>query len=157
MTWGRPGNSTGWMGYVATSQSTIRNYCDKVPFGPGYLGGNCFNRGYPACGFSEAPDNCQQGWAYQDTNPCEIGSFIWTASGADGWKSNFTTNCDLGRGHSGSSVWTDRWGGSGKVVFGVVSTHTCTTCSASTTFPNRIRRVTPDVLNMISSFKAIYP
>lgn len=161
VTWGRPGNLTGWMGYVATSESTLNSYCDKVPFGPGYLGGSCYNRGYPACGFSEAPaeyESCKQGWAYQDVNPCEVGSFIWRATAGDNWKSNFTTNCDTSRGHSGSAVWTDRWGGSGKVIFGVVSTSACRTCSSGTSYPNRIRRVTPDVLNAISYFKTVkYP
>jgi V8-like Glu-specific endopeptidase len=158
MTWGRPGDTTGWLGYVVTNESTLHDYCDKVPFGPGYLGGNCFNRGYPACGLAGAPNTyepCQQGWAYQDQNPCEIGSFIWTATAGDGWKSNFTTNCDLSFGHSGSSVWTDVWNGSGKVVFGVVSTHSCKTCPSGTAFPNRIRRVTPDVLDWISYFKTV--
>jgi V8-like Glu-specific endopeptidase len=155
VTWGRPGDTTGWMGYVAANQNTLHDYCDKVPFGPGYLGGNCFSRGYPACDLSGAPQNCAQGWAYQDQNPCEIGSFIWPATAGDGWDSNFTTNCDLSGGHSGSSVWTDVWNGSGKVVFGVVSTHSCTTCSGGTSFPNRIRRVTPDVLDWISYFKTV--
>jgi|GEM_PF-1959280 len=152
---GTPGNQTGWLGYAATGQSTIKDYCDKVPFGPGYLGGQCYNRGYPACGFSEAPNNCQQGWAYQDQNPCEIGKFYNT--GDDGWASRFTTNCDLSRGHSGSAVFTDVWGGSGKVVFGVVSTQSCTTCSSNKEFVNGIRRVTPEVLDMISYFKAEMP
>ncbi len=155
VTWGRPGNLTGWMGYVAAYQSTLNSYCDKVPFGPGYLGGSCYNRGYPACDLGGAPGSCRQGWAYQDVNPCEVGSFIWRATAGDNWKSNFTTNCDLSGGHSGSAVWTDRWGGSGKVIFGVVSTQRCTTCSSGTSYPNRIRRVTPDVLNAISYFKTV--
>lgn len=157
---GNPGNQTGWLGYVATSQGNLEDMCDKVPFGPGYLGGQCYNRGYPACGFPEAPMQCQlnndlQGWAYQDTQPCEIGSF--GSAGGDGWAARFSTNCDLSRGHSGSAVFTDAWNGSGKVVFGVVSTHTCTTCSPSQVYVNGIRRVTPEVLDMISYFKAEMP
>jgi V8-like Glu-specific endopeptidase len=157
---GTPGSQTGWLGYVATSQGTLEDICDKVPFGPGYLGGQCYNRGYPACGFPEAPLECRlnnslQGWAYQDTQPCEIGSF--GSAGGDGWAARFSTNCDLSRGHSGSAVFTDAWNGSGKVVFGVVSTHTCTTCSPSQVYVNGIRRVTPEVLDMISYFKAEMP
>lgn len=157
---GRPGNQTGWLGYAAIAQGSLEDYCDKVPFGPGYLGGQCYNRGYPACGFNEAPLECRlnnalQGWAYQDTQPCEIGSF--GSNGADGWAARFTTNCDLSRGHSGSAVFTDAWNGSGKVVFGVVSTQSCTTCSASQVYVNGVRRVTPEVLDMISYFKAEMP
>ncbi len=157
---GNPGNQTGWLGCVATAQGTIKDYCDKVPFGPGHLGGQCYNRGYPACGFPEAPLECRlnnnlQNWAYQDTKPCEIGSF--GSNGADGWAARFTTNCDISRGHSGSAVFTDAWNGSGKVVFGVVSTHSCTTCGPGQEYVNGIRRVTPEVLDMISYFKAEMP
>ena len=153
--YGRPGNTTGWLGYVATSQSTIRDYCDKVPFGPGYLGGTCFNRGYPICNLAESPDNCQPGWAYQDVNPCEIGGFYNTAS--DGWRSRFSVNCDMGPGHSGSALFTRSWNGNGTVVFGVASTQSCGTCGSNTEFPNRFRRVTPHVLNWISYFRQLYP
>jgi V8-like Glu-specific endopeptidase len=155
---GTPGNLTGWLGYIATTQDTLNEYCDKVPVGPGYLGGYCYNRGYPGCGFSEAPNTyeaCQQGWAYQDQNPCEIGSF--SSTGPDGWASRFSTNCDYSRGHSGSAVFTDVWNGSGRVVFGIVSTQSCSTCSPSSDYPNGIRRVTPDVLDAISYFKATFP
>ncbi len=157
---GSPGSQTGWMGYAARSQGTLRDYCDKVPFGPGYLGGQCYNRGYPACGFVEAPMECRlnnnlQGWAYQDQEPCEIGSFYTT--GDDGWASRFNTNCDLSRGHSGSAIYTDAYNGRGKVVFGVVSTQSCTVCSFNSSYVNGIRRVTPEVLDMISYFKAQMP
>lgn len=157
---GTPGSQTGWLGYAAIAQGSLEDYCDKVPFGPGYLGGQCYNRGYPACGFNEAPLECRvnnslQGWAYQDTKPCEIGSF--GSNGADGWAARFSTNCDLSRGHSGSAVFTDAWNGSGHVVFGVVSTQSCTTCTSGDVYVNGIRRVTPEVLDMIAYFKADKP
>jgi V8-like Glu-specific endopeptidase len=157
---GNPGNQTGWLGYLALAESTLEDQCDKVPFGPGFLGGECSNRGYPACGFPEAPLECRlnnnlQGWAYQDPNACEIGSF--GSDGADGWAARFTTNCDISRGHSGSSVFTETWGGSTKAVLGIVSTHSCTTCSPSQVYVNGIRRVTPEVIDMISYFKAEMP
>jgi len=166
VTEGRPGDVTGWMGYAAVNTDTTRDYCDKVPFGPGYLGGACYNRGYPACGEIEnqslSGGSCQQGWAYQDVNPCETGSFHST--GPDDWYSIFTTNCDIGRGHSGSAVWTDVYNGNQKVVIGVVSTHSCTSatdpdpasrCTSGDDFPNGIRRVTPDVLSWINYFKTV--
>lgn len=149
---GTPGYDTSWLGYVALSQSTLRDYCDD--------NGNCYNRGYPACGFPEAPLECRlnnnfQGWAYQDTQSCEIGSFYTT--GDDGWDARFSTNCDYSRGHSGSAIFTDVYNGSTKVVLGIVSTHSCTTCTNGEDYPNGIRRITPEVLDMISYFKAEMP
>jgi V8-like Glu-specific endopeptidase len=144
-----PGDTTGWLGYVAISQADLRDYCDDSG------SGRCFNRGYPACGLSGAPASCQQGWAYQDTNNCEIGSF--SSVDPDGWNARYSTACDYSGGHSGSSIYTDVWAGSSDVVVGVVSTHTCTTCSASDDFPNGIRRITPEVLDWIAYFKSTRP
>jgi V8-like Glu-specific endopeptidase len=166
VTQGYPGNVTGWMGVAAVDKDTTKDYCDKVPFGPGYLGGACYNRGYPACGEIEnqslSNNNCQQGWAYQDVNPCETGSF--ESTGPDGWYSIFKTNCDIGRGHSGSAVWTDAFPGYETVVIGVASTQYCTSatdpdssrrCNSDDDYPNGIRRVTPDVLSWINYFKTV--
>ena len=157
VTSGFPGNLTGWLGYVGISQDLTNDYCDMVPFGPGYLGGSCTSRGYPACGFVEnaslSGNNCQQGWAYQDVSPCEVGSFSNT--GPDGWSSIFKTNCDLGRGHSGSAVFINNYNGNGKVVIGVASFQNCATCTDGNDYPNGIRRVTPDVLDWISYFKTV--
>ncbi|MBL8298994.1 MAG: trypsin-like serine protease [Rhodanobacteraceae bacterium] len=149
-----PGDETGWMGYVALGADSLRDYCDANAFSTG----QCFNRGYPACGLSNAPvryETCKQGWAYQDTKACNIGSF--SSIGSDGWNARFSTNCDLSGGHSGSAVYTNRWAGSQNVVVGVVSTQTCTTCTASDDYPNGIRRLTPDVLDAISYFKSAMP
>lgn len=149
-----PGNETGWLGYVAISEDSLRDHCDANAFS----NGTCFNRGYPACGLSNAPvryETCKQGWAYQDPKPCNIGGFYST--GTDGWKSRFTTNCDLSGGHSGSAIYTNRWSGANNVVVGVVSTQSCTTCGAADDYPNGIRRLTPDVLDAISYFKSAMP
>ena len=157
VTSGFPGNLTGWLGYVGISQDLTNDYCDMVPFGPGYLGGSCTSRGYPACRFVEnaslSGNNCQQGWAYQDVSPCEVGSSSNT--GPDGWSSIFKTNCDLGRGHSGSAVFINNYNGNGKVVIGVASFQNCATCTDGNDYPNGIRRVTPDVLDWISYFKTV--
>lgn len=149
-----PGDQTGWLGYVAISEDSLRDHCDANSFS----NGTCFNRGYPACGLSNAPvryETCKQGWPYQDVKPCNIGGF--GSKGSDGWNSRFSTNCDLSGGHSGSAVYTNRWSGANNVVVGVVSTQTCTTCSASDDYPNGIRRLTPDVLDAISYFKSTMP
>lgn len=146
-----PGDTTGWMGYVAIGESSLRDYCDDDASGDG----RCFNRGYPACGFVEAPASCLQGWAYQDTDNCQIGSFA--ALDADGWNRRFSVACDISRGHSGSAVYTDVWAGSESVVVGVVSTQACATCGPGDTYPNGIRRVTPETLAEIAWFKTNMP
>lgn len=149
-----PGNETGWLGYVAIGEDSLRDYCDANAFSTG----QCFNRGYPACGLSNAPvryETCKQGWAYQDTKACNIGSFY--SKGSDGWNARFSTSCDLSGGHSGSAIYTNRWAGSNNVVVGVVSTQSCTTCTPQDDYPNGIRRLTPDVLDAISYFKSAMP
>jgi V8-like Glu-specific endopeptidase len=146
-----PGDTTGWLGYVAIGESSLRDYCDDDASGDG----RCFNRGYPACGFVEAPASCVQGWAYQDSNNCQIGSFA--ALDGDGWNRRFSTACDLSRGHSGSAVYTDVWAGTDDVVVGVVSTQACATCGAGDTYPNGIRRITPETLGDIAYFKTNMP
>ncbi len=154
-----PGLETGWLGYAALASETLRDYCDASP--AGFYFGRCMNRGYPACGFPEAPLECRlnnawQNWAYQDgTNSCEIGSFYGEAD--DGWHAAFSTNCDISRGHSGSAIYTDRYNNAAHAVFGIVSTQKCSTCTANDDFPNGIRRITPEVLDMISYFKAEKP
>jgi V8-like Glu-specific endopeptidase len=149
-----PGDQTGWLGYVAIGEDSLRDYCDANAFSQG----QCFSRGYPACGLSNAPvryETCKQGWAYQDVKPCNIGGF--GSQGTDGWNSRFSVNCDLSGGHSGSSVYTNRWAGSNNVVLGIVSTQTCSTCTPDDDYPNGIRRLTPDVLDAISYFKSAMP
>ncbi len=146
-----PGNQTGWLGYVAISDNALEDFCADHLFG----NGRCFNRGYPACGLSGAPASCEQGWAYQDVNNCEVGSFGSEAK--DGWNSRVTVDCDMSGGHSGSALFTDIWASNKKVVFGVASTHVCTTCGPDDEFPNAYRRISPDVLDAISYFKAAYP
>lgn len=149
-----PGDETGWLGYVAISEDSLRDHCDTNAFSQG----TCFNRGYPACGLSNAPvryETCKQGWAYQDVKPCNIGSF--GSKGSDGWNARFTTNCDLSGGHSGSAIYTNRWSGAHNVVVGVVSTESCRTCPDKETYPNGIRRLTPEVLDAISYFKSAMP
>lgn len=146
-----PGDTTGWLGYYAMVDDALKDFCADHQFGDG----RCFNRGYPACDLSGAPENCVQGWAYQDVDNCEIGSF--GSKDGDGWNTRLTVNCDLSGGHSGGGLFTDIFGGNRKVVFGVASTQSCSTCNAQTEFPNAFRRITPEVLDAISYFKAAHP
>ncbi|AVP99222.1 hypothetical protein C7S18_19555 [Ahniella affigens] len=146
-----PGNTTGWLGYYAMTDAALQDFCADHDLGDG----RCFNRGYPACDLSAAPANCEQGWAYQDINNCEIGGF--GSKDSDNWNTRLTVNCDSSGGHSGSGLFTDIFGGNKKVVFGVASTHSCTTCSPGVEFPNAYRRITPQVLDAISYFKSAFP
>lgn len=141
-----PGNQTGWLGYVAIGDDTLEDFCANHLFGSG----RCFNRGYPACGLSGAPASCVQGWAYQDTQNCEVGGFGSMAK--DGWNARVRVNCDLSGGHSGGPLFTDIWASNKRVVFGVASTD-----DLNVQFPNVFRRISPDVLDAISYFKAAYP
>ena len=112
--------------------------------------------GAPGSTTATTTDDCQQGWAYQDVNNCEIGGF-GSPAGADGWNGRVRVNCDLSGGHSGSALFTDIWASNKKVVFGVASTHDCATCPEGNAFPNVFRRLSPDVLDAISYFKATRP
>jgi len=141
-----PGNQTGWLGYVAIGDDTLEDFCADHLFG----NGRCFNRGYPACGLSGAPEACEQGWAYQDVNNCEVGGFGSKAK--DGWNARVRVNCDFSGGHSGGPLFTDIWASNKRVVFGVASTQ-----DNNFEFPNVFRRISPDVLDAISYFKAAYP
>ena len=141
-----PGNETGWLGYVAIGDSQLEEFCANHLFGSG----RCFNRGYPACGLSGAPENCEQGWAYQDLKNCEVGGF--GSETQDGWNARVRVDCDLSGGHSGGPLFTDIWASNKRVVFGVASTH-----DKNVEFPNVFRRISPDVLDAISYFKAAYP
>jgi hypothetical protein len=153
-----PGDQASWLGYYALVDDALKDFCSDHQFGDG----RCFNRGYPACGLSNAPQGaagtlqeCVQGWAYQDVDNCEIGSF--SAKAKDGWNSRASVSCDLSGGHSGSALFTDIWAGNKKVVFGVASWENCKFCTPETDFPNLFRRISPDVIDAISYFKAAYP
>lgn len=137
----RPGDTTGWLGMAAYTQSDLQNRCNS-------LFGGCFNRGYPACGFAEnsnTPDGCTQGFPYASVERCLVGSYHG-GYGPDGWRSRFKTGCDMGRGHSGSAVWHVVSGApSNAAVVGVASTQDCALCGPGINYPNGMRRVTPDV------------
>lgn len=142
----RLGNQTGWLGYVATSQSTVTS----SPV--------LRNKGYPLCDIEAAigedrnnePANCVDNAMYGDSGTCWAGDF--SKVGPDGWYSNFQVGCDNSAGHSGGPLYM-RWENGDWVVAGVVSYETCARCSSSDHRPNGVRRVTPDVLNWISYFR----
>ena len=146
----RLGDKTGWMGYGAYPASDLNTRSH-------------YNRGYPSCNpdYDERPDRdgCQKARLYGDTQLCTIGGYH--NPGSNGWNREYTVSCDLRRGHSGSPIYHYRYSPSkGKnvpVVTAVVSWHECFTCTASNSYPNHVRRITPWVLGRISWLKEQFP
>jgi V8-like Glu-specific endopeptidase len=142
----RLGDLTGWMGYGAFPSSDLNNR-------------NQLNRGYPECDKPEKPVSCQSHRLYGDTQYCEIGEYHHP--GSNGWNREFSINCDLSRGHSGSPLYHYRyvpsWGANGPYVAAVVSWHECTTCTKDDDYPNHVRRITPWVRDWISWLREQFP
>lgn len=142
----RLGDQTGWMGYAALSGSYLKTVSN-------------YNRGYPLCGTSNDPANCQDGRLYGDTFTCGIGNFY--NQGADGWNRRISVSCDMSGGHSGSAVynyfWDSNLGQYVPVVAMVASTQSCSTCGPSDKYPNTMRRITPGDLGTISWLRETFP
>jgi V8-like Glu-specific endopeptidase len=142
----RLGEQTGWMGYGAFPASDLNTR-------------NQLNRGYPSCDKPEAPASCQSQRLYGDTQYCDVGSYHHP--GSNGWNREFSIDCDLSRGHSGSPLYHYRyvpsWGANGPYVAAVVSWHECTTCDAGDDYPNHVRRITPWVRDWISWLREQFP
>ena len=144
----RLGDQTGWMGYGAYNASDLETR-------------ELYNRGYPSCNsdYTERPANCQIARLYGDTELCEIGDFHHM--GSNGWYREFSVNCDISRGHSGSAIYHYRYSPSkGKdvpVVVAVVSWHQCFTCPDGDDYPNHVRRITPWARDSISWLREQFP
>ena len=110
----RLGDQTGWMGYGAFPSSDLKNR-------------NQLNRGYPECDKIEAPANCQPHRLYGDKEYCDVG--YYHHPGSNGWNREFSIDCDMGRGHSGSPLYHYRyipsWQADGPYVAAVISWHEC--------------------------------
>lgn len=142
----RLGDLTGWMGYVAMNGNSLKAVYN-------------YNRGYPLCGTSNDPANCQDSRLYGDTQNCNIGNFYNT--GPDGWNRRISVSCDMSGGHSGSAVYNYFWdpnlGQYVPVVAMVASTQSCSTCGPSDIYPNTMRRITPGDLGTISWLRETFP
>jgi V8-like Glu-specific endopeptidase len=146
----RLGNQTGWMGYVARPASALNNVAH-------------YNRGYPSCNvnFPERPAGCQMARLYGHTGTCSMGSYHHPQTG--GWNRTIRNSCDLSRGHSGSAVYHywDPPQVPGNATYPVVAMvevwQHCTTCGPLDFNPNRARRITPDILNVISWLRQTFP
>lgn len=142
----RLGDQTGWMGYVALSGNYLKTVAN-------------YNRGYPLCGTSNDPANCQDARLYGDMYHCNIGNFY--NPGPDNWNRRIAVSCDMSGGHSGSAVYNYFYdanlGQYVPVVAMVASTQTCTTCDADDDYPNVMRRITPGDLGTISWLRETFP
>jgi V8-like Glu-specific endopeptidase len=153
----RLGDQTGWMGYGAYPASDL-NHRQQI------------NRGYPRCerDYAEEPAACPKdadddrdavARLFGDIGYCEIGEYHHP--GSNGWNRNFSFDCDMSRGHSGSPLYHYRYsttlGRDVPVVAAVVSWHECTTCGADDDFPNHARRITPWVRDKISWLRETFP
>lgn len=140
------GYQTGWMGYVARPASQLN---------PQFH----YNRGYPKCSSSNAPEDCEYATLYGDTNTCQLGSYLF--QGSDGWNRVIRNSCDLSGGHSGSPAYHYFYDANlGKyvpVVSMVEVWEHCTTCDADDDYPNSARRITPADLSVISFFRQWKP
>jgi V8-like Glu-specific endopeptidase len=95
-----------------------------------------------------APAGCVSSSLYGDVNLCALGSYLFP--GPDNWNRVIRNSCDISGGHSGSPIYHYFYDAQlGKVVpvaSMVVIWEHCYTCSATDTFPNSARRLTPSDL-----------
>jgi V8-like Glu-specific endopeptidase len=145
----RLGDLTGWMGYGAYPSSDLNTRTQ-------------INRGYPGCDKDGAPAGCQSLRLYGDTDDCDVGGYHHP--GSNGWNRNYSVDCDLSKGHSGSALyhyrWYPPWNDDAPYVAAVVSWQECTDaddCGANDDYPNHVRRITPWVAGWISWLKEQFP
>jgi V8-like Glu-specific endopeptidase len=144
----RLGDTYKYMGLGVRSQSFLKSE-------PGY------NRGYPNCFGVGAqrgnqPANCQRARMYGDVKVCDARYF---QDKGGGYHRTFAINCDISAGHSGSPVYhyVKVNGKDAPSVSAVVITERCFTCGSADYFPNRVRRVTPDVVDRFNALRETHP
>lgn len=144
----RLGDTYQYMGIGVRSQSFLKSE-------PGY------NRGYPNCfgvgaDRGNQPANCQRARMYGDVKVCDARYF---QDKGGGYHRTFAVNCDLSAGHSGSPVYhyVKVNGKDAPSVSAVVITERCFTCKSTDYFPNRVRRVTPDVVDRFNALRETHP
>ncbi len=144
----RLGDTYQYMGIGVRSQSFLKSE-------PGY------NLGYPNC-FGEGakrgnqPANCQRARMYGDIKVCDARYF---QDKGGGYHRTFRVNCDLSAGHSGSPLYhyVKVNGKDVPSVSAVVIEERCFTCGSADYFPNRVRRVTPDVVHRFNALRETHP
>lgn len=144
----RLGDTYKYMGLGVRSQSFLKSE-------PGY------NRGYPNCfgvGATRGnqPANCQRARMYGDVNVCDARYF---QDKGGGYHRTFRISCDISAGHSGSPVfhYVRVNGKDVPSVSAVVIRERCFTCGSTDSFPNIVRRVTPDVVDRFNALRETHP
>lgn len=138
----RIGNTVGWMGWAWWW--TNNDFGNRVRY----------NRGYPLCGRTNSPANCQTNALYGDSQWCAVGEH--SSPDSDGINRRFRFACDASAGHSGSSLY-HYLNGSSLVVTSVVSWEHCTTCSANDDRPNTGVRITKSYAGSLSWLRQTFP
>jgi len=135
----------GWMGYSYGSPSF-------------YNGWGKLMRGYPGCdpSWAERPAGCTDQTLYGDANSlCNFATFF--SQDSNGYYREVKTECDGGRGMSGSPVYAPNYP-NGPAVFGQYNNFDCiaTDCAMNHT-PNTMGLITQEYAGAIDYFKSQYP
>jgi hypothetical protein len=138
----RMGETVGWMGWAW--------WGSDATFG----GKSKYNRGYPVCSSTNAPEDCQSLGLYGDSDLCDTGEY--SSPDADGINRRFRFGCDISGGHSGSSLY-HYLDGATLVVTGIVSWQHCTTCGPLDVRPNTGVRITQEYSGAISWLRQTFP
>jgi V8-like Glu-specific endopeptidase len=152
----RLGDTTGWMGYAALPASELNAKSH-------------YNRGYPLCNPNpprpDTPVGCLPAVLYGDPSTCALGSY--TNPGSDGWNRNIDHSCDTSAGHSGSPLYHYYFNQTQNTWLATVTmVHpfsqcdrggTNRVCTSTDITPSTARRITPDILEVISWLKKTFP
>jgi V8-like Glu-specific endopeptidase len=144
----RLGDTYQYMGVSVKGQSFLKSE-------PGY------NRGYPNCFGVGAqrgnqPANCQRARMYGDVKVCDAKYF---QDKGGGYHRTYWVNCDISAGHSGSPIYhyVKNNGKDAPSVSAIVVAESCFTCGSANYFPNKVRRVTPDVIDRLNVLRETHP
>ncbi|MBM7844325.1 trypsin-like serine peptidase [Herpetosiphon giganteus] len=146
----RLGDTTYWMGVASRTASYLKNI-------------DSYNRGYPNCNGDgatrgNAPAGCQVARMYGDPGNC--GARWFKNLDSAGWSMRYEVKCDISAGHSGSPVYHYEYSAQHSqempVLSAVIITEECFTCSNSSYYVNRVRRVTPSVIDNFVALREIF-
>ena len=106
---------------------------------------NKYRRGYPGCSESASPAGCTNNNLYGD-GAFNIGPLSHPIMG--GWNREMAVSTDWSPGDSGSGAYF--YSGGYPYVFGVVSASSSCQETCTSSYPNFLRRITPDWFDFIS-------
>ena len=133
----RVGDTSGWFVASAYAESNLVS-----------VGAQLRNAGYPGCGGTESPANCQANHLYGDNNNCARGSYF--SKDSDGWNRGVNHSCDTNGGQSGSPLYFVS--GGVRRLWGI---HNGANGNGQT--PNTAARLTPQRIGWMQSLVNNYP